>query len=164
MRAWCLSKRGFTLYCRGRGWKHEANPNEAVISISCNPDVAIKVLHEPDYHWFANGLPNVLNVEFDDITKDVETFKGTELDGYDEVTAYGITPETAGRIVEFIEAHKDMDFVVHCRAGKSRSQAVIRYITEFYPDHSDTNPDNPCTYPNIHTYTALKRAREERGL
>lgn len=164
MRAWCLSKRGFTLYCRSKGWHHEENPSEAVISICCNPDVANKVLRDPDPHWFAPGLPNVCNVEFDDITEDECTYTGTELDCYKTVTAYGITPETAERMVRFIDDHRGMDFVVHCRAGRSRSQAVIRYITEFYPEYTETNPDNPCVHPNIHTYLGLRHAREALGL
>lgn len=163
-RAWCLSQRGFVTYCRQRGWKQlGVEPDEAVISICCNPDVSSKVLGGYDYHYLKPS-ENVLDVEWDDITSDEETFLGTDIDGYDQVTAYGITPDTARQVVDFIEKHRGMDFVVHCNAGKSRSQAVIRYITEFYPEHSETNPDNPCLYPNVHTYTALKNARQELGL
>lgn len=165
MKAWCLSKRNFDLYCHQNGWNEAPPEGTAVISICCNREVALKVLHDPDLHRFPNGLPNVLNVEFDDITSDKETFKGhPDFDDYDEVTAYGITPETAARIVKFIEEHKADDFVIHCRAGKSRSQAVTQYITEFYPDHDETNPGNPCQFPNIHTHSALVKARVEAGL
>ena len=165
MKAWCLSKRDFDLYCRRNGWKEAPPEGTAVISICCNPEVARKVLHDPDSHRYPDGLPNVLNVEFDDIVSDKETFKGhPDFDSYDEVTAYGITPETADRIVRFVEEHREDDFVIHCRAGKSRSQAVTRYITEFYPGHDETNPDNPCLFPNTHTHSALVHARMRSGL
>ena len=164
MRAWCMSKRKFEQYCLDNGWQPDVNPPDAVISICCNPDVAEKVLKDGDPHYFSDGLSNVLNVEFDDITSDKETYDGQETDGYDKVTAYGITPETAERIVRFIEDHKHMDFVIHCRAGKSRSQAVTRYILDFYRDHDNFNPANPCIFHNVHTYVALKNARERLGL
>ena len=162
MKIICFSKRDFENYCREHGF-NDANPPKdfAVVSICCNPEVATRVLHDGDPHYFKEDHENVLNVEFDDITRDVEYFEMRDDGDHSEpLVARGITRETAEEIVKFIDAHKDMDIMVHCRAGKSRSQAVTRYVLDFYPSHSETNPGNPCIRYNIHTYAKLKKARE----
>lgn len=162
MKIICFSKRNFEKYCSEHGFS-DANPPRdfAVISICCNPEVATRVLRDGDPHFFSEDHENVLNVEFDDITVDVDYFDMRDDGDHSEpVTAQGITNETAGKIVRFIESHKDMDIMVHCRAGKSRSQAVTRYVLDFYPDHNETNPDNPCVHYNVHTYFKLKKARK----
>lgn len=161
MKAWCMNKKTFEQYCYENGWNDSNPPTDvALISICCTGDVARHVFPDDgDLHWFAKQHENVLNVEFDDITNDVRVCCA-DGDG-ERYVAQGITPCTAMRIVEFIDAHASMDFIVHCRAGKSRSQAVIRYILDFYPDHVETNPDNPPNgLHNIHTFSALKTARE----
>ncbi len=91
-------------------------------------------------------------------------FDGKEYGFPGKLTAKGITPETAEKIVRFIEDHKDMDFLIHCRAGKSRSQGVVRYVLDFYKGPFQTNQGNPCRFYNTHTYTALRKARERLGL
>ena len=49
-----------------------------------------------------------------------------------------------------------------CGAGKSRSQAFVKYIKEQYPDIEwETNPDNPCLYPNVYVSNMLKRSARE---
>lgn len=162
MKIICFSKRDFENYCREHGF-NDANPPKdfAVVSICCNPEVATRVLRDGDPHYFKENHENVLNVEFDDITRDVEYFEMRDDGDHSEpLVARGITRETAEEIVKFIDAHKEMDIMVHCRAGKSRSQAVARYVLDFYPMHRETNPDNPCILYNIHTYAKLKKARE----
>ena len=165
MQVICVNKRDFERICREERWSDE-NPPEtwALISICCNREVADFVLMDGDEHFFSEEHPNVLNVEFDDITEDEKVFDGSDY-GFDgKLTARGITPDAADRIVRYIEDHRDMDFLIHCRAGKSRSQGVVRYILDFYPGPITTNRNNPCRYYNTHTYTALRKARERLGL
>lgn len=85
------------------------------------------------------GGPNVLNVDFDDVS--------------DGPTA--ITDSQASEIVKFIERNQDKDFVIHCTAGKSRSQGVARFILDYY-DYTG----GPCVTPNIEVIIKLKRAYE----
>lgn len=160
----CVNKRDFERICRDEGWSDSNPPTDAaLISICCNEEVAKFVLFDGDAHFFSEDHANVLNVEFDDITEDVKVFDGKEYGFPGKLTAKGITPETAEKIVRFIEDHKDMDFLIHCRAGKSRSQAVVRYVLDFYPGPFQTNQSNPCKFYNTHTYTALRQARERLG-
>lgn len=156
MKVYCYSKRDFERVAAKNGWS-DANPpvDWAVISICCKPEVVDNLLNGDDSHYFAVNHENVLNVEFDDITQDVEHISDPGV-GF---TAYGLDNKTAKRIVNFIDSHAGMDFMVHCRAGKSRSQAVVRYITDTYDGYDETNPDNPCQFPNIHTLNKLKKAR-----
>jgi len=157
VKVYCYSKKKFGLLCEERGWNDDNPPvDTAVISICCKPEVTENVLGGDDAHWFSREHDNVLNVEFDDITEDSKYISDPGM-GF---TAYGLDDRTADRIVKFIEGHRGMDFIVHCRAGKSRSQAVVRYIADFYPEHDELNPDNPCMFPNVHTFTKLKAARE----
>ena len=66
-------------------------------------------------------------------------------------------------IVKFIEKHKGKNFYISCRAGKSRSQAVARYILDMYGEEYGYNEkescrkENPCKTPNINVLTKLKR-------
>jgi hypothetical protein len=161
----CVNKRDFERICRDEGWSDSNPPTDAaLISICCNEEVARFVLSDGDAHFFSEDHANVLNVEFDDITEDVKVFDGEEYGFPGKLTARGITPETAEKIVRFIEDHKAMDFLIHCRAGKSRSQGVVRYVLDFYKGPFQTNQSNPCRFYNTHTYTALRKARERLGL
>ena len=155
MKIYCYSKKTFEKLCAARGW-NDSNPpaDTAVISICCKPEVVDNVLGGEDPHWFGKEHDNVLNVEFDDITEDVQHITDPGV-GF---TAYGLDPATARRMVAFIRDHRGMDFAVHCRAGKSRSQAVVRFIMDIYPEYDETNPDNPCMFPNVHTLGKLREA------
>jgi len=161
----CVNKRDFERICRDEGWS-DGNPpaSAALISICCNEEVAKFVLFDGDGHFFSADHDNVLNVNFDDIDEDVRTFDGKDYGFTGTLTARGLTPETAERIVRFIEDHKQMDFLIHCRAGKSRSQGVVRYILDFYPGPFQTNPANPCRMYNTHVYAGLRKARERLGI
>lgn len=161
----CVNKRDFEVICRGKGWSDSNPPTDAaLISICCNPEVARWVLPDSDEHFFHSEHENVLNVEFDDVTEDEKVFDGSPYGMPRNFTARGITPGTAERVVKFIEGHKGMDFLIHCRAGKSRSQGVVRYILDFYPGPFETVASNPCLTYNIHTYTSLRKARERLGI
>ena len=56
------------------------------------------------------------------------------------------------------------DFWIHCRAGQSRSQGIVRYILDCYPDIVwKTRLDNPCeTPPNIDVVAKLEKNILER--
>lgn len=156
MKVYCYSKRDFEKVAIANGWNDDNPPKDwAVISICCKPEVVLNVLDGDDTHFFTKDHENVLNVEFDDITQDEQYISDPGI-GF---TAYGLDIATAKRIVKFIDEHAGMDFMVHCRAGKSRSQAVTRFITDFYDGYTETNPDNPCMFPNCHTLHKLKEAR-----
>ena len=70
--------------------------------------------------------------------------------------------EEAFDLVNFIDKNiKDHDTIyIHCAAGASRSQGVVRYILDTYGNDYElkTNPNNPCITPNAHVCMMLKRA------
>lgn len=70
--------------------------------------------------------------------------------------------EEAFALVKWIDnriKHDDTIYI-HCAAGVSRSQGIVRYILDTYGDEYEikTNPNNPCLTPNIHVVLMLKRA------
>lgn len=132
--------------------------NVAIISICCTEPVknnynSAGYNGAEDEHYFSDA-ENVFNVDFDDITSAVEIYR--------DITATCITKEQAEKLVKFIEDHKECDFYIHCNAGKSRSQAVVRYICETYGDKYEikTREDNPCLYPNIYVLNELRHIRD----
>lgn len=156
---YCYSRKQFNIIMNLCKWNEYTLPgNVAIISICCTEPVKTNFVHErydgnDDNHRFPN-INNVLNLDFDDINEDVR-----HCDGYD---AHNITKEQADEAVKFIESHKNYDFFIHCNAGKSRSQAFVKYIMEQYPDIEwETNPDNPCLYPNVYVSNMLKRSARE---
>lgn len=121
----------------------------AYISISATPDCARVVINDVNEisHYIASS-DNVLNLNFDDVIEDI---KGKDNDGKD-VLYKAITEEQADKIISFIEKNLDKHIIIHCRAGKSRSQGVYRAIMDCYGDYYGECPYNninPCITPNI---------------
>lgn len=119
--------------------------NSAYISIICSPECRSKDSRYSEEEHRLSSAHNVLNLDFDDI--------GSEEEGYYR----GITEAQAKEAVKFIENNIDKDFYIHCRAGKSRSQAFARYILDTY-DESLWETNVKVETPNIYVLTALKKA------
>jgi Predicted protein tyrosine phosphatase len=145
---YCYSANEFKQTMDGNKWTNRTLPSSvACIEICATPDVRDyygQLFSITDKPWFLNRkslgpVPeNVLKLNFDDITESVRPI------GEDKF-AYGMNVDQAKQIVEFIDKNIDKDFYIHCHAGKSRSQAIVRYILDFYPDHDwETRPENPC--------------------
>lgn len=73
--------------------------------------------------------------------------------------------EEAFDLVKWIETEINSSdtFYIHCGAGRSRSQAVVRYIRDIYGNDFDIklNPNNPNDTYNPHVLLMLKRAHRE---
>lgn len=124
----------------------------AYISIESTPECAeyLKYSHD-NKHWL-NDKDNVLNIRFDDVDED--------LIKDDKIIAKAITEKQAEDIVEFIEKNIGKHFIIHCRAGQSRSQAVYSYIMQRYfhiYGKYPINKINPCNTPNMRVLAMLKR-------
>lgn len=145
--------------------------NVAIISIGAP-------WNEDEDHWFKKTNDNVLNIDFDDVSPEMwwngndyydEAQNSDDQDKYFNYTkSFGdikydlrsFNYNHARTIVKFIEDHKDFNFFIHCSAGVSRSQGVVRYVMDTYGDF-EANPDNPCVAPNVHVTRMLKRAYRE---
>ena len=114
-----------------------------------------KVIDYDNEHYLEDG-PDVFNVNFDDLRED-RKYKGHVF--------RTITQEQADDMVDFIEKNLGKHFIVHCKAGASRSQAVHRFILDMYPDQYEKCPENlenPCETPNMEVVRKLKIAWRNR--
>lgn len=130
-----LSHNLFDEYCKSNEINDdnvETHKDKAFISIIGTPEVLEYYLKEPyTEHWFKKNHSNVINLEFDDCSEDKE-HKYTN--GYgEEVTihAYTMNEKQAEELYDFIEKNKGKTFIIHCRAGLSRSIGVGKYILGF---------------------------------
>lgn len=137
--------------------KDEVNNNFAFISISASDSCALGLwdsLDETTHYLNDNSNLNVCNVNFDDVNED-ETF--TNERGI-EYSASAISINDAKKIVTFVKDNIGKHFIIHCKAGKSRSQAVAKFIADCFNDtyqFNIYNLANPCNTPNIEVKSKL---------
>jgi predicted protein tyrosine phosphatase len=125
------------------------SPNTAIISVTGDWDGNEHLLSDSD---------RVLNLTFDDTDPQVlglpDFAKEGEFDGkyvklFDEYQA--------DEAVDFITNNLGKDFVIHCAAGKSRSQAFVRFIIDEFPMYEwETRAENRCMFPNHYVVFLLK--------
>jgi len=80
-------------------------------------------------HWFSSDHKNVINLEFDDLSNDIE-WHGHKFKA--------ISSKQAMDLFEFIEKNINdgrRNVFIHCRAGISRSQAVACFIVNMYKEY-----------------------------
>lgn len=156
IKLYCYSKNDFDEVCRLNSWDDNNIPEDcAFISICGTEDCQEYYLKESEPHYFKNCHHNVLNLNFDDIPKNTLKWKG--------ITFYGLSLDQAEDIVNFVHNNLGKNFYIHCRAGKSRSQGVIRYILDSFPDYDfEERPENPCTTPNYDVTSKLKQIERNR--
>lgn len=156
-KVYCYSKSEFDNLCINSGWNDRNLPKDkAFISICSTEDVKAAILREPEPHYFQINSDQVLNLEFDDIAAPYEF-----LDESGFRIAEGISLPKALKIARFIDSNiATKDFIIHCRAGQSRSQAVVSYIMWLYGRkyNIETRFDNPPITPNQFVLEMLKKA------
>ena len=168
----CYSCIDFNNIMQKNGWYTDKDlpKNVAIISIGAP-------WNEGEKHWFDYSSANILNIDFDDVSptqwwngqdlydnalEDADQskyFSHTLFTNFGKTYLHAMDYNQAKKIVTFIETNNDCDFYIHCSAGISRSQGVVRYILDTYGDEYDikTNPNNPCLCPNTHVVIMLKR-------
>ena len=106
----------------------EDKKDKAFIDIIGTEECRKYYLMEEMQHYF-NNFSNVLNLEFDDLSQDVE---------YDGHIFKAMTMEQAEKTVDFIEKMINdgvIYFRICCRAGYSRSRAVAEFIYRYCIEH-----------------------------
>lgn len=138
----------------------ETQKDKAFISIIGTSEVLEYYLHEPHTeHWFKQEHPNVLNLEFDDVSEDREfEYKN----GHGEVKivhAYAMNEKQAESIYNFIENNKGKTFVIHCKAAFSRSPAIGWFIHDFVDGYENCKGKEYLqrTKPNGDVLAKLKK-------
>lgn len=176
---YCYSQEMFDDLMKEFGWK-EPNEKSSTVSI-CSP------WNEHFEHYFKSGTPNNYNIDCDDVVRpfwwkndnydealqlylDGEVEKSNALFNYYEEDDKGrsidlrlFNYEQAFLLASWIDVQIKRghdNFYVHCAAGLSRSQAIVRYILDIYnvEYHWKTRKTNPCTYYNNHILLMMKRA------
>jgi predicted protein tyrosine phosphatase len=128
----------------------------AFISIESSPTCAQHYLKDKIYHHLKSDKYNVLNICFDDISED----KVCRDTNGEEYKIYTMNEAQADVAYRFVKNNIGKHFIIHCRAGKSRSQAFYRFIMDcFSDDYSEcvANKYNPCKTPNVEVLCKLKR-------
>lgn len=139
------------------------DPNKvAIISIIESKDVCPKELKH-----IMESSDSVLNLDFDDIDGDSTYMSQYDRDDNGNIiynkymVLVPFKPEMAKQSIEFINNNLGKDFIIHCFAGISRSQAYVRFMLDCYPEYFDLehiNKDNPPRFPNYYVLSMLKRA------
>ena len=157
MKLWCNGFQGFKKILETNNWNDSNLPdNVAFISICCTETENSSY----ETHLLSDNHDNVINLDFDDINGYTlkDQFPGD--DYVKDNPARGLNDEQGLQLVKFIENNIGKDIYVHCSAGVSRSQGIVKFILEYYNDYykeSDTNPDNPCKMPNQHVFDVLRK-------
>ena len=175
---YCYSQEKFDELMESLGWKE---PPEGFSTVSiCSP------WNEGFGHWFKPGTPNNYNIDCDDVVhpfwwdKDYydiaeKMYLNGQVKESNEYFNYYRKDENGRHLdlrmfnyeqafllaswidVQMVNGHDN--FYVHCAAGMSRSQAIVRYIIDTYVDYDwKTRKENPCDYYNNHMLLMLKRA------
>ena len=158
---YCYNRWEFEKMCKENGWDDNNVPDDAAfISIIGTKDDQEYVVKEREYHYFQKKHSNVYNAIFDDISDFI-----VPISEEDNTCCVGINGQQALEIVRFIKENLGKDFYIHCRAGKSRSQAIVRYILDMYDGLYDfiTRIENPPIYWNQFVLTELKGAAQFIG-
>lgn len=142
----------FNGMCQDNGWNDfnvESISDKAFISIIGTEECQKYYLEESEEHWFKQNHLNVLNLEFDDISEDM-VYHGHKLSALNE--------KQANELFSFIEKNIGKDFIIHCRAGVSRSQAVASFINDMYYENGycEIETHIKLKRPNQHVLTSLK--------
>ena len=180
----CYSHEGFNDYMRMKGWYERPGLYTATISI-CSPNDEDPVHWFPESYFVDNIIRQNINLDFDDIDPshywDDDTYDRlfSQFMDFDPILAHSeneyrfdaptaptgtvraMTYEEAFKIVYFIDKEIKLgakNIIIHCSAGISRSQGIVRYILDNYGDTYDivTREDNPCITQNYHVVRMLK--------
>ena len=158
---YCYNRWLFEEVCKKNGWDDNHIPeNTAFISICGTPACQEFVLQEREFHYFEEQHPEVLNLDFDDISDDL-----VEIPDCPGAYCHGINIDQAVRAVKFIRDNLGKDFYIHCRAGHSRSQAFVRYILDTYDGIYDflIRPENPPINYNQFVLSELRMGARLTG-
>ena len=126
--------------------------NMAFISIIGTPECLKYYLDEEETKHYFKDRQNVLNLDFDDIGKDVL---------YNGHLFKTMTMEQAEKSVDFIEKmiNNGVDeIIIHCRAGMSRSRAFGEWIYRYCKEHNvDVEYSDRNDYTTILNQGVLRR-------
>lgn len=110
-----------------------------------------------DFHF--KDADNVIGLKFDDAD---EVVRARNVGALSYKGVYPMTKAQAKKLYKFIERNKEKGtFVVHCKAGQSRSGGVTKFLSEMFGiSDLDYRLANPRCTPNMRIVNLL---RNEKG-
>lgn len=162
----CYSWNGFGRVLNENGWK-DGNLPEDWVFIEIGEQKWNGYEKEP---FWLNECDQVATFHFDDIAgyrvwDALPNIKWTPIELEINKTVYGMSENDSVKMFDFLDKNIGKNIMVHCAAGVSRSQGVVRFLLDCYPDiytEKDTNPNNPCRIPNLYVTSLLKRRFYEK--
>ena len=188
----CYPHIAFDNIMRNNNWIDRLPQGISAISI-CSPNEGNFTKHWFKCDYNANDKnynPQVFNLDINDCGP--YWFKNLESECYDDALELYLNKEikrsnayfnhidvlvdsyATYHVLDYEESFKLVDWIdwriknddtiyVHCTAGASRSQGVVRYIVDTYGNDYDIklNPNNPNNTYNPHVVMMLKRAYTE---
>ena len=166
----CYGCNEFNRLALSNNWSHngwDLNQDLCVVSILSSRDQT----EFGEKRWFHHNTDRICLLSFcdggltDEDAIDMFDFSRPDvghlyIDG--DIEKYNpISAGQAAYLVRFLDRNirEGRGVMVHCSAGASRSQGIVRYILDTYPDIEwVTRRDNPCLTPNMHVVRMLKRA------
>lgn len=133
MLATAVSHTTFDCYCHDNGITDEtveSITDKAFVSIIGTEECRKHWMRDERGHWFKQNHPNVINLEFDDITKDIK---------YQGHLFKAMRKRQANHLYRFIKKNIGKEFIIHCYAGISRSQAVRSFIVQMYDGYEEND-------------------------
>ena len=136
-----LSRPEAVYYCEGR----HSRPS-IMISIS-DP---FEIYYDEPFITRENNILALLPLTFCDAEK-----PGLDVYGRMAGAEDLMQEEDARQIRDLLEQYPDLDVIVHCDAGMSRSAGVAAAIVEASGGDQSRIFDSPCYDPNLHCYRVL---------
>jgi len=133
-----MSRKDAIQYC-----SHEHDNKTIIISIS---DPAMLYRTKPSKSK-TNGVIDVLRLSFADADRAGMDIYGREVDETDLMT-----DDDARKVVEFLNRYPNVDVIVHCDAGISRSSGVAAAISKYYTGSDKEIFNSFHYYPNMWCY------------
>lgn len=151
-KVYCFSKLEMLTLIKNNHWSRTKSINTRIAIISINNT------EEETVDWTTEYLPimDCTNCDVEEYNYAIkENFLSLRFRDDNE----DFSPELAIVIIDFIRKHPWCDILVHCIMGKSRSQAVCRFILDTWPDNYEyaREKENPLRTPNYHVLSTLKR-------
>ena len=109
-----------------------------------------------EYQFYLKDTDNAIGLRFDDADEIVQA----QIIGTDKyVGVYPMTEEQAEILYEFIEKNKDKEtFLVHCRAGQSRSGGIVSFLGEYFKiPEREIRLMSPGIHPNRRIVNILNK-------
>lgn len=149
-----MSRRDAIAYC------HKPHEKPAVMISVSDPYMAY--VSKP-FCSQANRLRNILPLWFADADTPGMTVAGAEESAFQYMAGNSdlMSDEDGAKIKEFVERHKDVDIIVHCDAGISRSSGIAAAILKYLTGDDSAIFDDPKYYPNMLCYRKTLNALME---